>query len=208
MSVPRNVLRHVQRSLGGTRLCKDLLVVTPTEHILRCFLLDRTSEKGMYYLWRVVMPLYSPANIVILNYSDIASGEKLLLTKEGLEESVDRVTKIILDGHLNYLRDLRRPKDFLTHIAWMIGNTTAVFRLDLALTHYMLGNVPECAKILEELASNASDQWALGPRSSMVTGLLGDLRTNPAGAARQIEAWERANIESLGLADTVVSVVR
>lgn len=204
MSVPRKVLRYVQRSLGGTRLCKDLLVVAPTEHILRGFGFERTTEKGMYYLWQVVMPLYIPASMLILDYSDrLSSGEKLLLTKEGLEESADRITKIILDGHLTYLRDLRQPKDFLTHIARMIGNTTAVFRLDLALTHYMLGNVPECARILEELAP---DRERLGPRSSVVTDLLGDLRTDPAGAARRIEAWERANVESLGLADTIVSI--
>jgi hypothetical protein len=114
MSVPLNILRHVQRSLNGTQLCKDMLVVTPTEHILRGFLFERTTEKGMYYLWRVVMPLYRPANTVILNYSS------------------------------------------------RIPNATA---------------------------------------------LLGDLRTSPASAAGRVEAWERANFENLGLAETVVGIV-
>jgi hypothetical protein len=205
MSVPLNILRHVQRSLNGTQLCKDMLVVTPTEHILRGFLFERTTEKGMYYLWRVVMPLYRPANTVILNYSSrIPNGEKLPLSREGFEEACDRFLKIVLDGHLTYLRDLRRPKDFLEHIAGMVGNTTPVFRLDLALTHYMLGNVRECVKILEELAS---PQESPASMSSMATALLGDLRTSPASAAGRVEAWERANFENLGLAETVVGIV-
>jgi hypothetical protein len=204
MSIPRTVLRDIQHALSGTQLCRDVLVITPTEHILRGFLFERTLEKGIYYLWRVVMPLYRPANAVVLNYGlRIPYGEKMSLTPGGVEAR-DRVLQIILDGHLTYLRNLRRPKDFLEHISGMIGNTTAVFRMDLALTHYMLGNIRECVNILETLSS---DRNTLASRSGIVTALLDDLKTNPVNAARRVEDWERTNVENLGLAQTVVGLI-
>jgi hypothetical protein len=69
MSIKRKTLQLIQRRLKGTQLCKDVLVVLPTEHILRGFLFERTLSKDMYYLWRAITPLYKPANPVFLTYS-------------------------------------------------------------------------------------------------------------------------------------------
>lgn len=57
MSIQRKTLQLVRGNLKGTRLCKDVLVVLPTEHLLRGFVFERTLVKEMYYLWRVIMPL-------------------------------------------------------------------------------------------------------------------------------------------------------
>ena len=56
MSIQRETLRLIQGDLKGTRLCGDVLVVLPTEHLLRGFVFERTLEKEMYYLWRVTKP--------------------------------------------------------------------------------------------------------------------------------------------------------
>jgi hypothetical protein len=47
MSIQRDTLRLVQSTLKGTRLYKNVLVVLPTEHLLRGFLFERTLEKEM-----------------------------------------------------------------------------------------------------------------------------------------------------------------
>ncbi|HEY7578999.1 MAG TPA: hypothetical protein VH855_15520 [Acetobacteraceae bacterium] len=112
----------------------------------------------------------------------------------------ERISRTILGGHLAYLRRLRGPEQFLEHIAPMIGNTTRPFRLDLALTYYMLGNVAGCTRILEELA--ATD--GISANSGIVSDLLDDMRADPGRAARRLEAWEDANIAQFGLAPSMV----
>lgn len=156
MGIQRDTLRLVQSSLKGTQLCKYVLVVLPTEHLLRGFVFERTLEKEMYYLWRVIMPLYRPVNTIILNYSKrISKGDKFRLTRPGLNQTAERIAAVMSHGHLSYLRKVKGPKEFLNHVNWMAGNTTVNFRIDLALTHYMVGNVPECIKILESIPVEA-----------------------------------------------------
>jgi hypothetical protein len=109
------------------------LVVLLTEHLLRGFVFERTLEKEIYYLWRVVMPLYRPANTIILNYRKrISKGDKFRLTKPELNQTAERIAAVMSPGHLSYLRKIRGPREFLKHVNWMAGNTMANFRIDLA----------------------------------------------------------------------------
>ena len=205
MSIKLKTLRLIQRRLKGTQLCKDVLVVLPTEHILRGFLFERTLSKDMYYLWRVITPLYKPANPVFLTYSKrISKGGYLRLTREGLDETAERIASIMSPGHLSYLRRVRGPKEFLKHVGWMAGNTMLNFRVDLALTHYLLGNVDQCIKILERLPLEDLPP----PFRANIVPFFTELRTSPADAASRLQAWERENVERLGLAETVSGAVQ
>ena len=199
MSIKRKTLQLIQRRLKGTQLCKDVLVVLPTEHILRGFLFERTLSKDMYYLWRVITPLYRPANPVFLTYSDRISKGYLRLTREGLDETAERIASIMSPGHLSYLRRVRGPKEFLKHVGWMAGNTMLNFRVDLALTHYLLGNVDQCIKILERLPLEDLPP----PFRVHIVPFFTELRTRPAAAASRLQAWERENVERLGLAESM-----
>jgi hypothetical protein len=198
MGIQRKTLQLIQRRLKGTQLCKDVLVVLPTEHILRGFAFERTLSKDMYYLWRVITPLYMPANPLFLDYSDRISKGYLRLTREGLDETAERIASIMSPGHLSYLRRVRGPKEFLKHVGWMAGNTMLNFRVDLALTHYLLGNVDQCIKILERLPL----EELAAPIRSHIIPFFTELRTSPANAAARLQAWERENVERLGLAET------
>src|SRR3981189_3719884 len=199
MSIKLKTLQLIQRRLKGTQLCKNVLVVLPTEHILRGFLFERTLSKDMYYLWRVITPLYKPANPVFLTYSDRISKGYLRLAREAVDETAERIASIMSPGHLSYLRRVRGPKEFLKHVGWMAGNTTLNFRVDLALTHYLLGNVDQCIKILERLPL----ENLAAPIRSNIVPFFAELRTSPADAASRLQAWERETVERLGLAETM-----
>jgi len=202
MSIQRETLRLVQSTLKGTRLCGNVLVVLPTEHLLRGFLFERTLEKEMYYLWRVVTPLYRPANTIILNYSKrIANGEKVRLTRQGSSQVAERIAAIMAPGHLGYLRRVRGPKEFLKHVGWMTGNPMMNFKVDLALTHYRLGNVDECIRIFESVQLENLPPTLRANIVPFVT----ELTTSPEDAASRIQSWERENIERLGLAETMTA---
>jgi hypothetical protein len=201
MGIQRKTLQLIQRRLKGTQLCKDVLVVLPTEHVLRGFAFERTLSKDMYYLWRVITPLYMPANLLFLDYSKrISKGGYLRLTREGLDETAEHIASIMSPGHLSNLRRVRGPKEFLKHVGWMAGNTTLNFRVDLALTHYLLGDVDQCIKILERLPlENLPDPFRVH-----IVPFFTELRTSPADAASRLQAWERENVERLGLAKTMI----
>src|SRR5262245_37131170 len=100
MSLSRRVLRVVGGTLSGLRLCNRMLVVPPTGHMLRGFCFERTPYKGLFYLWRVIMPLYIPPRRgVVLNYSDrLAGGDYVQLSYEDLEGSAGRVAKLISES--------------------------------------------------------------------------------------------------------------
>ena len=199
MGIQRKTLQLIQRRLKGTQLCKDVLVVLATEHILRGFAFERTLSKDMYYLWRVITPLYMPANRLFLDYSKRISKGYLRLTREGLDETAERVASIMSPGHLSYLRRVRGPKEFLKHVGWMAGNTMLNFRVDLALTHYLLGNVDQCIKILERLPLEDLPP----PFRVHIVPFFTELRTSPEDAASRLQAWERDTVERLGLAETM-----
>jgi hypothetical protein len=200
MGIQRKTLQLIQRRLKGTQLCKNVLVVLPTEHILRGFMFERTLSKDMYYLWRVITPLYMPANPVFLDYSKRLSKSRYFrLTRETLDETAEHIASIMSPGHLSYLRRVRGPKEFLKHVGWMAGNTMLNFRVDLALTHYLLGNIDQCIKILERLPL----ENLAAPIRSNIVPFFTELRTSPANAACRLQAWERDTVERLGLAETM-----
>jgi hypothetical protein len=157
---------------------------------------ERTLEKETYYLWRVVMPLYRPANTII-------QGDKFRLTRPGLNQTAERITAVMSPGHLSYLRRVRGPKEFLKHVNWMTGNTMVNFKMDLALTHYMLGNLGECIKIFESIPLES-----LPPRlRAHMVPFVTELTTSPADAVSRVQSWERENIERLDLAKSAISAV-
>jgi hypothetical protein len=195
----------MQNHLKGTRLCKNVLVVLPTEHLLRGFMFERTLQKDMYYLWRVITPLYHPDNPVFLTYSKrMAKSAYFRLTRQGLDQAAERIAAIISRGHLGYLRRVRGPKEFLKHVSWMAGNTMPSFNMDLALTHYLLGDVDQCSKILQGIPIENLHPIFRAKIAPFYT----DLRTNPRNAASRVQAWESENIERLGLAETMIGATQ
>ena len=199
MSITIRILKRLQKSLPGTRLCKDVLVLTPTERIVRGFTFERTIEKGRYYFWRVVMPLYSPTDFLHLTYSNrISDGKMFYLSPENIDEVTSQILKIVLDEDFDYLRDIRHPKDFLSV---KIGHPGLASSIDHAVTYFLLGDITACIKLLEEgLAKNPYPDY---PHAKEASALLKDLKASPANAVRRIEGWERANIEMLGLRETM-----
>jgi hypothetical protein len=179
----------------------DLLFVPPVEHILRCFSLEtRFGMKGEVYFWRVVMPLYRPPTLLILNYAErLLGGERVSVLDGDLDQTIDRLVRAISQGELDYLKGIQSPQDFLQKIDWDSRPTSPNYRLDLALTHYVAGNVPACLDILEQVVSaKLSPRWADSVR--LARELVEELKVNPVAFHRRIETWEEKNIEWFHLA--------
>jgi hypothetical protein len=208
MSKSVKALKLISKSVPELRLCKDKLVVSPTEHIVRCFVFEWTPYKGLFYFWRVVLPLYTPMPVFYLSQGQrLAKGDYISLSDPEFASSIRNLTQIILDGELRYLQSIRRPEDFLERFGGEgrnEGYTPQIVGLEAALTYYLVGNIPLCIEILEEFASedlncgSADMQWAAGD-------LAREMRTDPLAAARKIRALEQANVERFGLAPSLQS---
>src|SRR5262249_47729207 len=137
MSRSKRLFRLIQKKLPSLVLCKDMLVVPPTEHIVRGFLLEATAEKDRVYLWKVVTPLLRPIKGIRLDYSERIFGAEptLYVRRDAFEESAEMVREII-SGHLEDLRGIRRPADFLRHTTRVMEGPLLA-RLDRALVHYV-----------------------------------------------------------------------
>jgi hypothetical protein len=202
MSRSKRLFKWIQRRLPELLLCKDMLVVPPTEHLVRGFLLEATSERDRVYLWKVVTPLLRPLRTVILSYSDRIQGEEpeLYIRRDAFEQSAEKVRDII-SGHIEYLRGIRRPHDFLRHAGWVVEGSPLLQRFDQALIHYIIGNVQQSVKVLRALDKEV-DSWDarrqeyIGP---LLKRVVQEVDKDPAGVRPLLEQWENENVERLGL---------
>ena len=196
----KRALKLLQKSVPALKKGNDVLFVPRVEHILRGFALEVDFRtKGAFYLWRVVMPLYRPPAFLILNYSDrLLGGEKVSVLDADLDRAVERVAQVI-SGELDYLNHFRTPQDFLQRIDWKNLPATPNYRLDLALTNYMAGNVSACLQTLEQVASaKLSPRWA--DNVKLAQELAQELKAGPAAFDLRIKNWEDWNIDWFHLA--------
>jgi hypothetical protein len=203
MSRSQRILKLLARELPGVILCKDMLVVSPTERIVRGFTLEGTSEKDRVYVWRVVAPLYRKASRAILEYSKRIplTGEDVFIRKGGYPEAAAALSRMIVDeGHLSFLQTISTPQDFLRHADWIEVNSPHWQRFDHALTRFLVGD-PEAQRSLRELdreidALDAARQRNIRPLSKCVIDALD--RGDDALHAL-LSQWTTENIETLAL---------
>jgi hypothetical protein len=202
MSRGKRIFRSIAKRLPGTVLCKDVLVVRPTEHFVRGFTIETTSERDHVYLWRLITPLSRPIRTLILDYSErIPERQKIRLDREDYEKSADDILAIIAGPHLDYLQKIRRPQDFLRHTSWIVDESPPLYRLDHALTHSLIGNLSQATDMLRSIDREV-DRWDAARREyiqPLVKQLLRQIDDDPAGLAALLNKWEDENVERHGL---------
>ena len=135
MSISRKALKLVQKTLPQLCLCKDMLVLPPTEHILRGFSFASTPYKEKFYLWRVILPLYRYHSRKTLDYSKrIPRGARVGFVTRAARALSSGDSDNNFSEDIPNMEGIRMPCDFLAHIDWMIGNDSPPFLLDLAVT--------------------------------------------------------------------------
>jgi hypothetical protein len=208
------VFAFIARQVPGLVVCKDILVVAPTEHILRGFALETTTERDLVYLWRVIMPLYVPVNQVFLNYSDrIHEGKKVFIDRKAYDKAADVVRSIVVE-HIPFLQKMRGPREFLQHISWMTGNPLIQFRFHLAITNFLLGNLHQAQEILSAISVELDQPYQRGlesntPELKKRYDVMRDsarcIHSDPGELRDMVDSWERQSIDTLGLGPSLAS---
>jgi hypothetical protein len=183
-----------------------MLVVPPTEHIIRCFGFERTPYKGLFYFWRVVLPLYTQRPVITLRYSKrLAKGEYIDLSESGLDQSIQHLVQIISHGELDDLRAIRGPQEFLNRFGGASVNegfTPMISPFDAALTYYLVENIPFCLDILDDFASEDLHPGRFDIQLS-ARDLAREMRIDPAAGEKKVRALEKINIERFALGPTM-----
>ena len=214
MSTSRTILKLVQGALPRLRLCRNKLVLPPTDHFVRGFMLERTPYKGQFYLWRLVMPLFRMS----IDYSRrVPRGATIDLTRDAPDQSAVELARII-SSNVDYLESIQSPRDFLDHISWMIGNDSPFVLFDLAVTYFLVGRYHEAVLALWEASVEAERRIArfeeIGGSAHLNVAKLTQLhraavafaaaiKSDPNEATEIVRDWERRNIDHFELAETV-----
>jgi hypothetical protein len=202
MTVSGNALRLLHQSFGDLELRRDKLIVPPTEHILRCFVFERTPYKGLFYFWRVVMPLWVPLPTLMLDYGKrLLNGAYVNLQPTDFHAAVRELKLAISQGELTYLQSISGPAEFLSEASKLprYSEMGPFFcRFQLALNLYLVGQLQPALVILDELASGDL-QVGMASYSFLARELARDLRTRPASGLDRIKSWETDNIVRFGL---------
>jgi hypothetical protein len=206
MTMSGKALKLIQRSFSDLHLCKDMLVVPPTEHIIRAFTFERTPYKGLFYFWRVVLPLYTQWPVITLGYSErLAKADYIDLGELEFERSIRRLVQVISQGELDDLRSICQPQAFLDRFGGASskdGYTPTISPFDAALTYYLLGNIPFCLDILDDFASKDLHLGSVDVHLS-ARDLAREMRIDPLAGERKIQASEKASIKRFALEPTV-----
>lgn len=139
---------------------------------------------------------------VILDYSNRirGTGEDVYINPNAYKESAEKIGVFIRE-HLEYLRNVRHPEDFLRHVGRMIGNPSISLRFDLALTYYRLGKVRQTEHIVRalDLEVDQLDPKMRLPFHDIVKHVAREMVSNPTALADLLDEWENRNVETLGL---------
>jgi hypothetical protein len=187
-------IRRLHKLVPELPARRGKLIVPPTEHILRCFVLEtNVGKKGKAYFWRVVMPLYRPPCFLVLNYGErILGGELLDLAETELDGSLRRMLDAVSHGERDHLSSIRGPREFLEKIDWDRLPQSPNYRLDRALSHYLSGDVSACLGIVEEVASaKVRPRW--NELVEVAAEIVKEMKTTPSALDKRIQAWEARN---------------
>jgi hypothetical protein len=206
MSISGKALKHIQRSIPELCLCKNLLVIPPTEHIIRGFSFEYTPYKGLFYFWGIVLPLYTLWPVITLGTSRrLAKADYIDLSDAEFGRSIARLVDIISGGELEDLRSICGPREFLDRFGGASageGYRPRIFAFNAAMTYYLVGNISLCLNILEDYAGEDLRLSQVDDHFS-ARDLLREMRVDPSAAGRKIAALESQSIERFGLASSL-----
>lgn len=143
--------------LDGFELIRDLIILRPTEHVVRGFFFDRTSQKNVFYVYRLVVPLFSPTMPNLsLNYSErITLDGKNPMVIELDNNNPELETRLLVkleEERKNSLEPLCSVESFIAyckHISFDRVN----MKLELAIAYCLVGDFGVAKQMLTEIIS-------------------------------------------------------
>jgi hypothetical protein len=143
MSKVSKLSKMLSEQLGDIQLIRGVMIIKPSSHVVRGFLFDRCSEKDKFYLYRIIIPLFSPVMPNFsLNYSErifphTVGPMSALVASCGCED-VEKIVKRLMREKETLIRDMSTPKDFAERFTE--ENSFRInIKLELAIAYALAG---------------------------------------------------------------------
>jgi hypothetical protein len=142
--------------IGGAEVVKNMVVLFPTEFIVRGFLFERTPVKNEYYLWRLIVPLFSPVlHGVALNYSKRISLDgrtQAYIRIDGADDDLlQGIANILKVEQVPNLREMESVQAFLSEFKDSGLDWRPNTKLDLAFARLLCGELDRAEEALSEI---------------------------------------------------------
>lgn len=186
--------------LPGFTVNGSLLFVQPIGHVLRAVCFDGSSfDANLFFVHVFLQPMFVPASHIIFNIGWRLGGgsHRWDIKDANIQNELGAALKREV---LPFLKRVESAQDFVAAIESLPISADAYARQATAYAWAMAGNVERSVEEIEKLVRmlNVKVSWQneMVERAEMIKKKLLD---DPSKAQAQLEAWESATLQNLGL---------
>jgi hypothetical protein len=176
-----------------------MIVSTPTRHIVRGLSFERTPTKNYYYLWKLVVPLFSPImENLSLNYShrvDMSGASGPILIAGESKDLAHEVAKIFYSALEDRTGRDSEIQGFL-QIADRMGEIRSNMVLETAIAFGIIGNFEEARRRLHKILMLKTASPILPQVQEVAKEVLVAIDLQNGSFAHLVQKWEHRNIQT------------
>jgi hypothetical protein len=191
--------KSLARKLPSAIAVREMVVIPPVHHFVRGFMLERTLEKRVVYLWRMVVPLFRPMDNVTLNYSDrVASAEGIVMRINlgcDIDILAESTSEFLKQSYLPELLRVESSLDFLNKFELGADQRRPNIVLELAIAHCLAGHCDLGRGKLVELIQMESDSPVLSINQGYASEVLEALNRSNEDFFKKIAEFEQRNLD-------------
>ena len=192
--------KEIVKNLHATEQIGHLVVLRPTNHVIRGFLIERTTTKDQFYLWAMVVPLFTPEMTnVSLNYSHrishVSWTTDRLTVPINCNNLAKQVAQILEENYMKHLAEIESPNDFLFEFESKGDFQRPNIALDFALAQCLSGNVKVGLQKLEDIFVSESDAVILPKVKQIAKRVMNALHVGEHAFNELITEFEDDNVK-------------
>ncbi len=183
--------------MGSLESSKNCVIVRPTKHIVRGFLFERTAYKDCYYVWELIVPLFSPTETISLNYSNRVTWSQghgqILRLSETPQRQISSEELAIFERRISgSLSKISTAVDFLRRFPLEDTRPNIIF--EHAVAHWLIGDLAAARKTIEILEKSSTRDRQLVARFPFSEEIIAALK-NSEDAQSSIKGIEEENVK-------------
>lgn len=190
--------RSVASHLDSVQVISDLIILVPTRHLVRGLTFERTLVKNDYYVWKLLVPLFSPLMVNLsLNYSDRinvadATGPIYINPEnKALVHDAAELFRTTFEPRVGPERDL---PEFLRMVDDMKISRSNMM-LEAAIAHGINGNFDEACRRLEVIMSLTITSAILPRVQEIAREVRVAIDLQDESFSRLVQTWEQRNTQ-------------
>lgn len=191
-------VKSIADRIANAEAVRNMVILTPTDFIVRGFLFERRPVKNSYYIWRLIMPLFSPVMPSIsLNYSDRISLDGRTQAYIRIDEAADELSRAIAEQmiceQIPKLDKINSVQVFLSAFEASGLDWRPNTKLELAFARLLCGDLEGGEKMINEILRLPPDSPVIPIVQEEARRLVEALRQGPASLVELASQIKKRN---------------